>query len=390
MKVQFFFFLAILTFLISCQSEKDEYKPTDQAILESAFGNEINLEAPASYQNTSVPSYIRFSNQGNDIDNKKATLGRILFYDKQLSTDNSISCASCHQQEHAFSDTAVASIGVNGVTGRHSMRLVNAGFQPGTNYFWNERVNSLEGQVTQPIKDHAEMGFSGEQGAPTFEDLLVKLAAIDYYQVLFNHIYGDETITEERLQESLSHFVLSIQSFDSKYDQGLMTTGDPGPAFPNYNMSENRGKFLFITTPENGGAGCVSCHVAPEFAIKDNIHNNGVIATIADPNVFDHNNTRSPTLRDLTDPNGNLNGPLMHNGSFSTLLEMVNHYNDIDMTNQQLVDPILFQGGGANGAVGQQLQLTDSDKQALINFLKTLSGSDIYTNPKWSNPFENQ
>ncbi|MBF4986545.1 cytochrome-c peroxidase, partial [Nonlabens mediterrranea] len=121
----------------------------------------------------------------------------------------------------------------------------------------------------------------------------------------------------------------------------------------------------------------------------DNIHNNGVIATIADPNIFDHNNTRSPSLRDLQNPEGLLNGPLMHNGSFSTLSEMVEHYNAIDMTNQQLLDPILFDGVGPDGPIGQQLQLTDNDKIALINFLKTLTGNDMYTNPKWSNPFIN-
>ncbi|EAS19364.1 cytochrome c peroxidase [Flavobacteria bacterium BBFL7] len=389
MRFQFYFLFFIATITISCQNEKDDYIPTDQVILSNAFGNKINLNQLESYQNNNIPSYIRFSNQGNAIENDKATLGRILFYDTKLSTNNSISCASCHQQEHAFSDTSIASTGVNGTTSRHSMRLVNVGFQSGTNFFWNERVNSLESQVTEPIKDHAEMGFSGLNGAPTFDELLIKLSDIDYYQVLFNHIYGDEIITEERLQECLSQFVLSIQSFDSRYDDGLQLTGNPGPAFPNYTMSENRGKFLFTTTPDNGGAGCVSCHAPPEFAIRDNIHNNGVIATIADPNIFDHNNTRSPSLRDLQNPEGLLNGPLMHNGSFSTLSEMVEHYNAIDMTNQQLLDPILFDGVGPDGPIGQQLQLTDNDKIALINFLKTLTGNDMYTNPKWSNPFIN-
>jgi cytochrome c peroxidase len=234
------------------------------------------------------------------------------------------------------------------------------------------------------------MGFSGTNGAPSFNDLLLKLSAIDYYQVMFNYVYEDQAITEERLQECLSQFVLSIQSFDSKYDEGLSMTGNPGPPFPNYNMSENRGKFLFTTGPQNGGAGCVSCHAPPEFAIKDDIHNNGVIATIADPNVFDHNNTRSPSLRDLENPDGNLNGPLMHNGSFSSLLAMIDHYDNIDITNQQLLDPLLFDGRGSNGLVGQNLNLSDNDKQALANFLRTLTGNDVYTNVKWSNPFVNQ
>lgn len=133
----------------------------------------------------------------------------------------------------------------------------------------------------------------------------------------------------------------------------------------------------------------MSCHAAPEFAIKDNIHNNGGIPTIAKLTVYDHNNTRSPSLRDLINPDSNLNGPLMHNGSFTTLLEMIEHYNDIDMTDQQLVDPLLFQGREAPDPIGQQLNLSNTYKEALANFLKTLTGNEIYTKVKWSNPFIN-
>ncbi|WP_405376968.1 cytochrome-c peroxidase [Nonlabens sp. Asnod3-A02] len=379
--------LAILFLTTSCENDEEEYIATDQSILNAVFGDNIDLEHTVEYQNFDVPSYIRFTASGNTIDNKKALLGRILFYDQQLSVNNSISCASCHHQENAFGDTPTASVGVNGLTGRHSMRLINAGFQPSTNFFWDERVTSLEEQVTQPIRDHTEMGFSGEQGSPSFDELLLKLSLIDYYQVLFNEVYGDQLVTEARLQESLSQFVLSIQSFDSKYDAGLMATGNLGGIFPNYNTSENRGKFLFTTTPQNGGAGCVSCHVPPEFAIKDNIQNNGVITTIQDASVFDHSNTRSPSLRNITNPDGALNGPLMHNGSFTTIMDMIEHYNAIDLTNQQSIDPILLQN---NGTTGQQLRLSDTDKTALVDFLKTLSGDDVYTNVKWSNPFLNR
>lgn len=378
--------LIVVLSITSCQDNDEDYISTDQAILESVFGTNVNLDQPFNYQNTDIPQYIRFVNTGNAIENEKAVLGRVLFYDKQLSVDNSISCASCHQQENAFSDTNIASVGVNGVTGRHSMRLINVGFKTGTGFFWDKRVNSLEDQVIQPIQDHIEMGFSGEQDGPSFDDFLIKLSQIDYYKILFKHVYGDEAITEQRLQESLAQFVLSLQSFDSKYDEGLTATGDPGPPFPNYNMSENRGKFLFTTLPQNGGAGCVSCHAPPEFAIRGNSLNNGVIASISDPSVFDHSNTRSPTLRDIVNSNGDLNSPLMHNGSFSTLQEMIAHYDNIDITNQQSIDPLLLRGQGPN-RTGQRLGLSNVDKIALEDFLKTLSGNDIYTNVKWSNPF---
>ena len=378
-----------ITFLYSCQNSDDGYTATDGAVLAATFGNKIDIDAPLSYRNTGIPAYIRYVNNGNNIENDKATLGRVLFYDKQLSVNNSISCASCHQQEHAFSDTSIASAGVNGMTSRHSMRLVNVGFQEGTRYFWNERASSLENQVLQPIKDHLEMGFSGESGAPSFDELLVKLSQLPYYPIIFTKIYGDANITTERIEESLAQFVRSIQSFDSKFDAGFTATGNLSNPFPNYTMSENRGKMLFNTLPANGGAGCVSCHAAPEFAIKNDIHNNGIIASLSDPSVFDHDNTRSPSLRDLTNPTGVLNGPLMHNGSFNTLQQMIAHYDNISMSNQILLDPLLFQSTGPGGPVGQQLNLSTIDKVALANFLKTLSGNDIYSNPKWSNPFIN-
>ena len=389
MKFRLYLSIAGLISIIACDNTDptDEYLPTDQIIIENTFGTNVNLNQPVNYRNSNVPAYIRFANTGNAIDDQKALLGRILFYDNNLSVDNTIACASCHNQENAFSDTAIASLGVNGFTGRHSMRLVNAGYQAGTSFFWDERSSSLEHQVTQPIEDHIEMGFSGTDGNPTIDDLLTKLAAVDYYPVLFNHVYNDGVISEERLQECLSHFVLSIQSFDSKYDQGLAMAANPGQPFPNYSNSENRGKQLFMTAPQNGGAGCVACHAPPEFAIRDNSLNNGVIGSISNPSVFDHSNTRSPSLRDLVNPDGDLNGPLMHDGSFSTLLEVIEHYNSIDPINQQNIDPILLRNGGPNGPQGQNLNLSNDDKIALVDFLRTLTGSDMYTNVKWSNPF---
>ncbi|PQJ17310.1 cytochrome-c peroxidase [Nonlabens tegetincola] len=378
--------LVLSTIFIGCQESNDEVILTEQEILNNHFTN-ISLSTTLPYQNTQVPNYIRFVNTGNDVENEKAQLGRVLFYDKNLSIDNSISCASCHIQSHAFGDLNMASIGVNGITTRHSMRLVNAGYRPGTSYFWDERASSLEDQVLQPIQDHIEMGFSGSNDSNTLESLVQKLQSLEYYPVLFKQVYGNEQVTTEGIQESLANFVLSIQSFDSKFDEGLVQTGNINTPFPNFTPSENRGKRLFNTPAVNGGAGCVSCHAGPEFAIRDDIHNNGVIGVLNNPNLNDHDNTRSPSLRDLTDPMGNLNGPLMHDASLSTLLEIVNHYNQIDIANQQLLDPLLFSSVGPTGPVGQDLQLTETQKEDLINFLRTLSGNSVYTDEKWSNPF---
>lgn len=210
------------------------------------YGSTIDLNNLYPYASQNIPTYITKEN-GDVSDNALATLGRVLFYDKNLSNNNSISCSSCHQQEFAFGDTDTVSIGLHGgFTERHSMRLVNARFADEERFFWNERAANLEEQVTQPIQDHIEMGFSGTNGQPNFDDLISKLEDINYYQELFNAVYNDQNITEPRIQEALSHFIRSIQSFDSRYDQGRVLVNDDSQDFPNFIAEENEGKALFL------------------------------------------------------------------------------------------------------------------------------------------------
>lgn len=351
----------------------------------------IDPANPANYAAQGKPAYItRDNNAGTVLSNSKATLGRVLFYDKNLSIDNTVSCASCHKQAFAFSDTATASNGVaGGTTGRHSMRLINARFATDPKFFWDERAANLEAQTTAPIKDHAEMGFSGQSGRPDINTLLTKLAAIDYYKELFQWVYGDKNVTELRLQESLSAFVRSIQSFDSKYDAGRAVAPNDGAPFPNFTASENQGKNLFLQPPvfnangvrTGGGAGCAGCHAAPEFDIEPNSRNNGVIGKIG--GGTDLTVTRSPTLRDVVKANGTANGPFMHIGLSNNLITVINHYNQINAAGNTNLDPKLRPNGNP-----QQLQLTDPEKAALVDFIRTLGGSNVYTDVKWSNPFK--
>ena len=345
----------------------------------------IDLNNLDNYSAQPVPAYITKDNtpNNNPITNQGATLGRVLFYDKKLSANNTISCASCHRQEFAFSDTAVQSVGLNGgVTGRHSMRLVNARFSEEVFFFWNERATSLEDQSTQPIEDHIEMGFSGANGDPDLDSLIRRMQKIDYYNRLFAFVYGDSVITEERIQFALGQFVRSIQSFDSKFDAGLAQTNNLNAPFPNFTQQENQGKNLFLAPPPQGGAGCQGCHRAPEFDIDINTRNNGVIAVAGSPGSIDLSNTRAPSLRDLFNPSGVLNGPLMHNGAFKDILSVINHYNLVPQNpNNTNLDPRLAGPGG-------NLQLTTVQKDALAAFLKTLSGNNIYTDSKWSDPFD--
>ena len=350
----------------------------------------IDLDDLFNYETQNVPSYITKDNtpETNQINNEITTLGRVLFYDKNLSENNTIACASCHQQAFAFSDPLTSSVGLNGGnTGRHSMRLVNSRFSNEEKFFWDERATSLENQVTQPIQDHIEMGFSGTNGDPDFNELIAKLSAIDYYQTLFDFAYGNSTIDEDKIQRALSQFIRSIQSFDSKFDEGFVQSPNLNAPFPNYTPQENLGKQLFLNPPPNGGAGCAGCHAPPEFDIDPNTLNNGVIGVIGSTTEVDLTNTRSPSLRDLVNPDGSLNGPLMHDGSMTSLLQVINHYNSIPNNPANInLDNRLQRPGNQT----QQLNLTINEKSALEAFLKTLSGTDIYTNEKWSNPFDEE
>lgn len=343
----------------------------------------IDLNNLLNYEDQPIPDYINRDNTAsNPISDAGATLGRVLFYDKNLSANLAVSCSSCHQQEFGFSDPLVQSTGLyDGLTGRHSMRLINARFGNEERFFWDERANSLEDQVTQPIQDHIEMGFSGADGDPDFNDLIERLEALTYYQDLFTFVYGDDAITEERIQLALAQFVRSIQSFDSRFDEGRAQVNNNGQPFPNYTAQENQGKQLFLSPPINGGAGCAGCHQPPEFSIDPNSRNNGVIGSAGNNNESDLTNTRSPSIRDLVNPLGQLNGPLMHTGEFDNLMDVIEHYDNGVVQNPNL-DNRLRQGG-----TPQQLNLSTTEKEALVAFLETLTGSNVYTDERWSNPF---
>ncbi len=384
--------LAIVS-MASCSKKESEETVTElYTAIKAAFGTEIDPNNLANYANQSKPAYIAKDNTGNNaITNTKATLGRVLFYDKSLSINNTIACASCHQQAFAFSDTEVQSSGVlGGLTGRHSMRLINSRFAVESKFFWDERALSLEQQTTQPIKDHGEMGFSGENGRADFSVLLNKLQGLGYYNELFRFVYGDITITEARLQECLAQFIRSIQSFDAKYDAGRAQVNNDNQPFPNFTAQENQGKALFLAPPVfdatgnriSGGLGCNGCHNAPEFDIDPNTRNNGIIG-IANAQGLDLLNTRAPSLRDLVKTDGTLNGPMMHTGVIKTLQAAIGHYGSINLApGNTNLDPRLRPNG-----FGQQLHLTATEVNAVIAFLQTLSGTNVYTDKKWADPF---
>jgi len=391
-------FLTVCTsaLFLSCNDQDDSYNEIPNESypnVEAAFGSTIDLNNLNNYANQVIPNYITKDNSNlNPVTDKGATLGRVLFYDKNLSSNNTISCASCHQQANAFGDTNIASNGVNGTTGRHAMRLINTRFSAESKFFWDERAASLELEYTMSIKNHGVMRVTVVVGELSFDALITRLNAIGYYKELFKFVYGTEEITEVKIQNALAQFIRSIQSFDSKYDSGRAQVANDNQAFSNFTAQENQGKNLFLTPPvfdatgsrTAGGLGCAGCHAAPEFDINPNAHNNGIIGVLNGTGI-DITNTRAPSLRDLVKTNGTVNGPMMHTGIITTLQAVIGHYGTINIApGNTNLDPKLTPGGN-----GQRLNLTATEVNAVIAFLKTLSGTNVYTDSKWSSPFSN-
>lgn len=391
-KSTFLLYLGSIFTLFACSNATDSVTNETYPNVIIAFAGKIDLNNLFNYANQSKPAYITKDNTaGNPITDKGATLGRVLFYDKNVSSNNTISCSSCHIQANAFSDDAIASDGVNGTTTRHSMRLINSRFSNERKFFWDERATTLENQTSQPIQNHIEMGFSGTSGNGSITNLIAKLQGIGYYKELFKYVYGSEEITETKLQNALAQFIRSIQSFDSKYDAGRSTVQNDNQAFPNFTAQENQGKNLFLTPPvfdangvrTSGGFGCAGCHAAPEFDIDPNTRNNGVIGILNGTGI-DITNTKAPSLRDLLNSNGSPNGPMMHTGSFATLQNVIGHYGNINLApGNSNLDPRLRPNG-----FGQQLNITATEVNALTAFIKTLTGTNVYVDPKWSSPFK--
>jgi cytochrome c peroxidase len=384
----FIFFLGIIA-MNSCEEESaitdlpDE--PTEQEILDKYVA--INI---SDLENYSSPDYpVHYDNNilnmdnspiDNPITNIGASLGRVLFYDENLSVNGTISCASCHKQDLGFTDENQFSKGFeDGLTGAHSMRLGNINFYVGDAMFWDKRAVSVEDQSTKPIQDEVEMGFDAAHGG--LDALINKMNGLEYYPILFAEAFGDKNITENRVQKALSQFIRSMVSTNSKFDDGfaqVFNQGGQGQGpggnimmdFPNFTEQENLGKRLFAMPPQTGGAACLGCHQAPTFVLNENSRSNGLDQ--GETTIF-----KSPSLKNI-----GLTGPYMHDGRFATLMEVVEHYNSGIQAGPALDNRLRM------GPNTQNLNLTNQEKHALVAFLNTLNDDVLITDPKFSDPFK--
>lgn len=384
MKSYYFIFLSILSISFSAVTlSTSSLSP----VLPSNPYDYSTLNLPAHFTtdvpNSPLPTSINGLDNtpaDNPITDNGATLGRVLFYDKTLSANATISCSSCHQAENGFSDSATLSVGFDGgLTGRHSMTLINSRWYQRGRFFWDEREATLEEQVLMPFQDAVEMGL-------TLQELDSIVSNQSYYPQLFSNAFGDSTVTTDRIAKALSQFVRSIVSYTSKYDIGRAQVSGIGPNFPNFTAEENQGKQLFMQTIPNGGGACFACHTTEAFvSANPGPQNNGLDLVTTDPGAgttFPNNPIFDARFKTSTLRNIELTAPYMHDGRFTTLEEVVEHYNSGIQAHPTLSVALT----DANGDP-VQLNFTETEKSALVAFLKTMTDNTLANDIKFSDPF---
>ena len=324
---------------------------------------------------------------GNSLTVEGVELGRMLFYDKRLSKDSTISCASCHQQARAFTDGKKFGIGIRGqVVERSTMSLVNMLWST-PHKFWDGRAQTLEIQALQPIENSKEMDLS-------IKEALRRLNKIPEYKSKFKNAFGGRKIKKEHLAKALAQFERTLISQNSKYDRFLR--GEE-----KLSKIELKGMQSFFTHPDASiglrGSNCGDCHrnfltdgfndSFDGFANNglDNEANleNGLFDVTGNP--LDKGKFKIPSLRNIA-----LTAPYMHDGRFNTLEEVLDHYNE-HIKESNTLDILIREASNELKQAGDPiaLKLSEDDKKDIISFLLTLTDSTFITNENFSNPFAN-
>lgn len=343
-----FIVLLVSTIAIGCKSDQD-------------FSNIVpKVDVPVrglqfKYPSTwPIPVYNPLNNGYTD---DKFVLGRRLFYEEKLSRDNTISCGSCHQQEVAFAHSGHdLSHGIDGLFGtRNALPLFNLAWNP--NFMWDGGINHIEVLPLAPITNPLEMDSN-------IPEVISKLSTEVYYRDLFKKAFGDEGISTDRIFKSLAYFMTMAISYESKYD--LVIEGKAS-----FTPEELDGYNLFKQK-------CNSCHTEPLFT-DYTFRNNGltfnqalndtgrahITALISDLNKF-----RVPSLRNIE-----ITAPYMHDGRFTNLEQVLQHYNS-GIQNTLNLDPLL----------ANKIALSNEEKNKIISFLKTLTDKKFTSNLNFKDP----
>jgi len=290
-------------------------------------------------------------------------LGRWLFYDTRLSADETISCATCHKPENAFSEETPVSTGINGQRGgRKAPTFINAAWTLYPHFFWDGRADSLESQALGPVENPIEMGN-------TVDGMIATLQAITGYAPYFEAAFGTPGITPERVAKAIADYERTRMSGNSAYDR--WKDGDESAVSDAVKLGDE----LFF-----GKAGCNQCHLG--FNFTDSLFHNLGVGWDAESESFgdlgryevtqvdtDRGAFKTPTVRDVTK-----HAPYMHDGSVATLREVMELYN---------------RGGEANPFLDPKmkpLELSDEEIDALVSMMEALDGEGYMDTPPTSFP----
>ncbi len=331
------------------------------------------------------------------VSSRMGLLGRVLFYDKTLSVNNAVSCGSCHKQAFAFSDNRNLSKGFENLfTDRNTPPIQNLsilmlrsnpiilppnGGDGGQALFWDGRERFLKTMVMQPIFNHVEMGMSNPQ------KIVERVKSKPYYKDLFIDAFGDDEITIDRIAEALSGFTGSIVSDGSRFDASHNFFNDLNTSNNLLTIREREGLRLFFEKYD-----CGSCHNlfserGYDFMIPDGeeLVNIGLDMEYEDNGRGlitgrgeDNGKFKIPNLRNVA-----LTGPYMHDGRFSTLEEVIDHYNTGIKAHPNLDERLKDSNGNA-----MVMNITEEEKGAIIAFLHSLTDNSMITDPKFSDPFK--
>ena len=285
--------------------------------------------------------------EDNPLTEEKVELGKLLYFDKRISVDNTVSCATCHAPAKGFTDQLQFSRGFQDKTGdRNAPTVINSAFA--LFQFWDGRAPSLEEQAKGPMENPVEMAHS-------LDGAVNRIASIDGYKKYFIAAYGDPGVNIDRIVKAIASFERTVLSGNSPWDR-YVYGGDKTAL----SESAQRGLALF-----EGKARCTQCHVG--FNLSDGIfHNIGVGMNKEEPDLgrfkvtnleSDKGAFKTPILRDIQKT-----APYMHDGSVNTLEEVVDFYDKGGEPNPW-IDPKM-----------QPLNLTDVEKADLVAFLKSLEG----------------
>lgn len=346
------------------------------ALLMHACKKEIKVYVQTPYE-LDIPSHfpVMIIPDDNPMTKEGVELGRRLFYEVRLSGDNTISCASCHAPQNAFSDSRQFSKGITGQDGtRNSMALINLGWQQF--FFWDGRAKTLEDQILEPVPNPIEMHLQ-------WKDAVTRIKDDPTYQQSFLKAFGAKEIDSTQVAKAIAQFLRTMISGSSKFDvmykyENNIPFGPGDQAiYQTVTPEEWAGYDLFKSL---NGADCFHCHNGPLMQVQK-FSNNGLDAVFTDlgrggitGNPADMGKFKVPTLRNIA-----FSAPYMHDGRFATLDDVIEHYSS-GIQQSTTIDPLIefaFQGG---------VQLDDFERDILKQFLMTMTDYEFINNPQFQDP----